>query len=338
MITIETCVISRIAGALADSRYVHNRCICMVRSTPSRGAAPSVYLAGPCASWRRPSGLFDPLLELSLMELRDCEELLKVLDSCLSRIKWRLRPLARRRLETDILALCTRLRPVVLVDYDGIMPKLQENLSALLFLSQKESNDLQYLRIMILDDMAYIIHVKELAEHHLPVEAEKGHLPSVLPSLEKPGVETSHLNALVLGFANLRRHSAPQPADVIDLCSFLQDVRITLPSLNGWLLGYPVTYLFSKEHAEKASFNLSTKSLRIFKIFICRKTSGSQLYENELMSFTVPCDMSQRLDKEPWIEAFLIRLSEKLRRCEKIWASMRLEMEVKESHQQSVVL
>lgn len=100
MITIETCVISRIAGALADSRYVHNRCICMVRSTPSRGAAPSVYLAGPCASWRRPSGLFDPLLELSLMELRDCEELLKVLDSCLSRIKWRLRPLARRRLET----------------------------------------------------------------------------------------------------------------------------------------------------------------------------------------------------------------------------------------------
>lgn len=100
MITIETCVISRIAGALADSRYVHDRCICRVRSAPSRGAAPSVYLAGPCASWRRPSGLFDPLLELSLMELRDCEELLKVLDSCLSRIKWRLRPLARRRLET----------------------------------------------------------------------------------------------------------------------------------------------------------------------------------------------------------------------------------------------
>ncbi|CAD5178919.1 unnamed protein product [Musa acuminata subsp. malaccensis] len=324
------------------------------------------------------------------MELRDCEELLKVLDSCLSRIKWRLRPLARRRLETDILALCTRLRPVILVDYDGIMPKLQENLSALLFLAQKESNDLQYLRIMILDDMAYIIHVKELAEHVLsslgseqqltlldleqypmkilspreenevasdfvliqkllssafPVEVEKGHMPSVLPSLGKPGVETSHLNAV--GLSNLNGHSAPQPADVIDLSSFLQDVRVTLPSLNGWLLGYPVTYLFSKEHAEKASYNLSTKSLRIFKIFICRKTSGSQLYENELMrqvffclnlNFTVPCDMSQRLDKEPWIEAFLVRLSEKLRRCEQIWASMRLEMEVKESHQQSVVL
>lgn len=37
----------------------------------------------------------------------------------------------------DILALCTRLRPAVLVDYGGIMPKLQENLSSLLFLAKK---------------------------------------------------------------------------------------------------------------------------------------------------------------------------------------------------------
>lgn len=46
------------------------------------------------------------------------------------------------------------------------------------------------------------------------------------------------------------------------------------------------------------------------------------------ISFTVPCDMSQRLDKEPWIAAFLSRISEKLKRYKQIWASMQLEMEV----------
>lgn len=73
--------------------------------------------------------------------------------------------------------------------------------------------------------------IQKLLSSTFPVEVEKGHMPSVLPSLGKPGVETSHLNAV--GLANLSGHSAPQPADVIDLSSFLQDVRVTLPSLNG---------------------------------------------------------------------------------------------------------
>jgi hypothetical protein len=33
----------------------------------------------------------------------------------------------------DILFLCTGLRPVVLVDYGGTMPQLQENLCGLLY-------------------------------------------------------------------------------------------------------------------------------------------------------------------------------------------------------------
>lgn len=37
----------------------------------------------------------------------------------------------------DILALCTELRPVVMVDYGGKMPELQENLCALLHLCHK---------------------------------------------------------------------------------------------------------------------------------------------------------------------------------------------------------
>ncbi|WOK96485.1 hypothetical protein Cni_G05192 [Canna indica] len=309
------------------------------------------------------------------MDLSDCEEMLKVLDSCLSRIKWRLKPSTKRRLETDILVLCTRLRPVVLVDYGGIMPKLQEDLSSLLFLAQKKSSTLQHLRVMILDDMVYIIHIEELAEHvcsscsskHLLVLLDlEQNPPKILQPTEnnevalelfsvqklfstifsiggergcssaKPEIESSEPN---VDLARLSEYSILQPAKPIDLSSYLQDARITLPSLNGWLLGYPVTYLFRKEIAEKACYNLSTKSLCIFKIFITRRqTSGSQLYENELMSFSMPCDMNQRMDKEPWIQVFLSRLSGKLERCKQIWVSMRLEMEVKESHQQSVVL
>lgn len=37
----------------------------------------------------------------------------------------------------DVLALCTGMRPVVMIDYGGKMPELQERLCALLEHSQK---------------------------------------------------------------------------------------------------------------------------------------------------------------------------------------------------------
>jgi len=60
------------------------------------------------------------------------EEMLRVVEACAVRIRWRLRPGSKRRLLNDILFLCTGLRPVVLVDYGGTMPQLQENLCSLL--------------------------------------------------------------------------------------------------------------------------------------------------------------------------------------------------------------
>eukprot|EP00268_Persea_americana_P013977 TRINITY_DN16193_c0_g2_i2.p1 TRINITY_DN16193_c0_g2~~TRINITY_DN16193_c0_g2_i2.p1 ORF type:complete len:189 (+),score=40.24 TRINITY_DN16193_c0_g2_i2:111-677(+) len=101
------------------------------------------------------------------MATGEVEEVLKVLDSCIPRVKWRLRAAAKRRLETDILALCTELRPVVMVDYGGKMPELQENLCALLHLCHKETSVLQPLRVMVIEDMIYLIHVKGLADYAL---------------------------------------------------------------------------------------------------------------------------------------------------------------------------
>ncbi|XP_008645604.1 40S ribosomal protein S4-C [Zea mays] len=65
------------------------------------------------------------------------KEMLEVVNACAARIRWRLRPASKRRLLNDILFLCTGLRPVVLVDYGGTMPQLQENLCGLLYLARQ---------------------------------------------------------------------------------------------------------------------------------------------------------------------------------------------------------
>jgi len=63
---------------------------------------------------------------------------------------------------TDIIALITRMRAVVMIDYGGIMPQLQHQLSSLLQLAQKESQIFQHLRLMVIQEMIYFIHVTEL--------------------------------------------------------------------------------------------------------------------------------------------------------------------------------
>ncbi|XP_073002885.1 uncharacterized protein [Typha latifolia] len=307
------------------------------------------------------------------------EEMLRVVDSCISRIRWRLKPSSKRRLLNDILFLCTGLRPVVLVDYDGTMPQLQENLCALLCIAQKESVILHPLRVMVIEDTAYITHVKALAEHVssslsaqqqlLLVDLEQNP-PKMLSCVEEKEIasefaKVQSLFSLTFPFETSKDLSSVQPpmatlnkeslkcktvdvscsgeleraSEAIDLLDFLQDAQITLPSLNGWLLGYPVTYLFSKKNAEQAMRNLSTQSLHIFKVFVSRnRKSSSRNFEDELMSFTVPCGMSLRQDKEPWADAFRTRITVKLKRFDHVWASMRMEITTTDSHCQAIVL
>ncbi|RVW35794.1 hypothetical protein CK203_082521 [Vitis vinifera] len=159
-----------------------------------------------------------------------------------------------------------------------------------------------------------------------------------------------------------------------------------------WLLGYPVVYLFSTEHISDAIFNLSTKSLRIFKILICRfvvpesclmsvrlipeakrsvmfnmmfktcvlfavfelgnaDTNGllisesSNFFRNdaykgsgkeELLSFSVPYDLSMGGSNEPWAKAFMAHLEAKWEKCKQVWSS--LQMEVSEYPPQAIAL
>lgn len=298
------------------------------------------------------------------------EETLKALESSLSHIKWRLKSSSKLRLETDILALCTGMRPVIMVDYGGKMPELQEHLCVLLKLCQKESPSFEYLRVMVIEDMIYLIHVKGLAEYvssSLSSEAELHFVdleqdpPKMITLKEKSSVgmqliSVQKLFSLVFPLNGMTDESrlpnrtdhtieatssnitiAPQSTEVVDLSSCICDSQVTIPTLNGWLLGYPVVYLFGKEHIADAIYNLSTQSLRIFKILVTRNgpfSKGSM--PEELMSFSVPYELSMEGSNEPWAEMFLAKMQSKWAKCKPTWRT--LQMEVSECFPQAIAL
>ncbi|KAM5570166.1 hypothetical protein ABKV19_017265 [Rosa sericea] len=303
-------------------------------------------------------------------EVAELEEAINVLDSSLSRIKWRLKYSSRRRLEIDILALCTGMRPVIMVDYGGKMPELQERLCNLLKLCRKSSTIFEQLRVMVIEEMIYLVHISELAdyvrsslnseakllfvdlEHDPPKmikQAEKHQLGVQLISIQKlfslnfpaggmkDDTSSSHSIDMVDSKPARNELISSHSSEIIDFSSCMQDTQVTLPTLNGWLLGYPVVYLFSKEHVADAVYNLSMKYLHIYTISVCRNgTPNKQSELEELLSFSVPYDLSIRGSKEEWAEALLAHLQEKWERCKNAWRS--LQLEVSELNPQAIVL
>ncbi|PIA29661.1 hypothetical protein AQUCO_05800047v1 [Aquilegia coerulea] len=287
----------------------------------------------------------------------ELDEVLKVVNSCILRIKWRLKAAARCRLEIDIVALCTGMRPVVMVDYGGKMPELQERLCDVLQLSQKESSILGNIRVMVIEDMIYLLNVQELAKHVMSsLNSETGLLFVDLEQDPPKMINHAEQNSVAAQFVSVQKsfskafpvdgiseyllpaeHTTSQSSKFIDLSSCMQESSVTIPTLNGWLLGYPVVYLFGKEHIEDAVYNLSTKSLHLYKILVCRRgISGEATRQEELMSFSVPYDLSMRGKNEPWAEAFLASTGAKLEKHKQVWGQ--LQMEVTECYPHAIVL
>ncbi|CAL5200071.1 unnamed protein product [Lathyrus oleraceus] len=293
------------------------------------------------------------------MEAIELDEAMNVLDSCLAQIKWRLKSTSKRRLQLDIVALITRMRPVIMIDYGGIMPQLQHQLSSLLQLAQKESTIFEDLRLMVIQEMIYLIHVTEITEFvdssldsqlifvdleqespTLITEIEKSQLAMQLVSIQKLFLTffSSNGEAKLVDDANSSAHcSQSSSTECIDLSYCMENTDILVPTLNGWLLGYPVVYLFGKDHIADAVYNLSTKYLHIFQVFVCRNSNLKQGNQaEELLSFSVPYDLSTRGSKEQWAEAFLAQMQAKWERCPNVWKS--LKMEVSECNPQAIVL
>ncbi|XP_068644544.1 uncharacterized protein [Aristolochia californica] len=317
------------------------------------------------------------------MEMEHLEEALKVVNANLSRIQWRLRAAARRRLEIDILALCTGLRPAVMVDYGGKMPELQQNLCSLLRLSSQESSILQHLKVMTIEEMIYLIHdqgfteyisssvalhqkllfvdleqdppkMVSLTEDNLVVsqlvsiqkffslvfcadKLDEDLLSGVKPASAEKGKEILDNSNQDVDELSCSEPTASQSTEFIDLSNCMQDIQVTPPTLNGWLLGYPIVYLFGKDRVTDAVYNLSTKSLHIFQILVSRKQIHCKKpSQEELMSFSVPYDLSLSGETEPWAADFLAHMLAKFENCKQAWNYLR--MEVSECYPQSIAL
>ncbi|KFK35170.1 hypothetical protein AALP_AA5G248800 [Arabis alpina] len=292
------------------------------------------------------------------MEVPSSEEILQFLSSCLSQIKWRLKPNSKRRLEIDVLALCTGMRPVVMIDYGGKLPELQDRLLSLLELIQEGLPVFKDLKVMVIEDMIYLINVRRMPkfvssslnsepelffvdlEHDPPKmveQSKESNLGMQLREIQKLFSSTFPLDCsdndttTVLNEAN-----SSQSSLCIDLSCCLQVTKVTIPTLNGWLLDYPVVYLFGTDHIEDAIYNLTTKSLRIYKVLVQRNITTGDSHLEELTSFSVPYDLSMGGSKEVWAEAFLERMCSRWEECKHIWRS--LDLQVSECYPQAIVL
>ncbi|KAM3303688.1 putative protein isoform X2 [Capsicum chacoense] len=309
----------------------------------------------------------------SRMEVVELEMVLRTFESVLSQIKWRLKISSKRRLETDILALCTEMRPVVMVDYGGKMPELQEQLCAFLKHCKEDCSVFKPLHVMVIEDMIYLVHARTFAEfvksslnlemrlifvdleHDPPkmiTQAEESPVAAELVLAQKTFLSVFSENGIKIDHLEHQKPEARANSDsfyykptsllsseVIDLGECIKDTHVTVPTLNGWLLGYPIVYLFGMAHIENAINNLSTKSLHLFQVLVCRSVRcnrGSQAQKEELMSFSVPYDLSLEGMTEPWVETFLTRIRARQERCSQIWIS--LQMEVNACYPQAIAL
>ncbi|KAJ8560374.1 hypothetical protein K7X08_004432 [Anisodus acutangulus] len=307
------------------------------------------------------------------MEVAELEMVVRAFESALSQIKWRLKLSSKRRLETDILALCTEMRPVVMVDYGGKLPELQERLCAFLKHCKEDCSIFKPLHVMVIEDMIYLVHARAFAEFvksslnlemrliyvdleqdppKMITQAEESSVAAELVLAQKifssvfseNGINTDHLEhqkpeVRANTDSSVYEATSSLSSEVVDLSECIKETHVTVPTLNGWLLGYPIVYLFGMAHIEHAIYNLSTKSLHLFQVLVCRSARcnrGSQAQKEELMSFSVPYDLSSEGMNEPWAETFLTHIRARQGRCNQVWTS--LQMEVRACYPQAIAL
>ncbi|KAH0884498.1 hypothetical protein HID58_060594 [Brassica napus] len=192
--------------------------------------------------------------------------------------------------ENDVLALCTGMRPVVMmIDYGGKMHDLQDRFSKIASLLLSSSSNITTCMVE---------------------PSKESNLGMQLTSIQKLFSSTFPLHGSNNDTTTaLDEANSSQPSLFIDLSCCLQDTKI-------WLLEYPVVYLFGTYHIEDAIYNLPTKSLRIFKVLVQRRankvTTSDLQYHHGYFA-----DINNNY--EVWAEAFLERMSSRWEECKHIW-------------------
>lgn len=129
-------------------------------------------------------------------------------------------------------------------------------------------------------------------------------------------------------------HALLSSTRLIDLGSSETFCEAALPTLNGWLLGYPVVYLFKKENVSKAVRMLAVSSLQQFKLLI-QSSLPFQISEgqcqkgkpvmHELTSFTIPSELSIEGVCEERVSCFMESMQVKVKNSQ-FWKSLELQV------------
>ncbi|GAQ88815.1 hypothetical protein KFL_004610100 [Klebsormidium nitens] len=252
---------------------------------------------------------------------------------------------ARRRLFHDLLSLSSGLRDVVMLDY---VVASREELRPLLG-SLARLPRLADTRLLHMGGCLYLAKLAALlqrvptsstpptATQPLGVVVDEGE-PRFVTAVECLSFH-DHLRQFASGLAaaaaSAPEAQQPAPPLCIDLEGLLMEQPLPLPSLNGWLLGYPAVYLFHLTRGPRAARCLSSASLHLFQLRACCRynvdteqrspNTGHQRTGNDiaLCSFSVPASLSTQQFEEPWAQAFKSEILRKLAKNEdRTWETL----------------
>jgi Domain of unknown function (DUF4504) len=245
----------------------------------------------------------------------------------------------------DISAVVSGLRPSFLLDYLVIEPiYLTSVVRTVLALFPRELAKQQGLCILTLDDCCLITNLKPFQEGHTPqhplfiefdTNAQGAGMTARWASEEEQTAMQSKLVAVTRAvLAQLPSASSRTHVPIINLDLILQNVGLTMPTLNGWFLGYPVTYaVHDMSNAESASRCLSTTTLKLYSVFTrLHKTThlekSLKKQNAPLFAFSLPVNLVEsdkwRERKQEWEESLRNR-HKKAISAEIPWDPLRIE-------------
>ncbi|KAI5062094.1 hypothetical protein GOP47_0022633 [Adiantum capillus-veneris] len=233
-----------------------------------------------------------------------------------------------------------------MVDYALGVRNLQDQLCRLLDLLAPEVVLISCLKVMRFDDVVYLIHVENLTalmngSLNRSVQLEFIVLDDTVARFALSSEKDEALNEFasfttffLSKVSNVSESTSGHPSSstcgLIDLGSSELWCEAALPTLNGWILGYPVIYYFKKENVSKAVRTLSVSALLQFKILIqssvAFQTSEVQGQKgifamHSLTSFTMPSELNSERVAEEWASS----LQEKVKNS-RFWRSLELQV------------
>lgn len=285
------------------------------------------------------------------------KELWPKLQQLLPTLKMRLRASVRRRLAVDIMALSTGLRAAAMLDYVPCTPLMLQQLSQLLFHISQEVHEVADLRVLHMEGCGYLIHPSYLLEYmdrslnspsqlffvvlddDSPRKACQAEHEGIVKNLS--GIQQRISSLLVQDVKSCSLTGTQESngenatTNVIEAGNSTSGSGILLPTLNGWLLGYPVVYFFVEENASRAGRCVAGGAVQLHQVLVSSSLlnpsnfqSDAELTyeEDELLSFTVPSDLSPSGLGEDWAQLFLQKVTESVERACVVWSSVRMEV------------